>query len=124
MTTREVRGGSTIPEFLDRLVGMTGTVLAELRPLAESAEEEDIDRASRNVQAAQSVAYALAAVRDAPADLPIEPANLAALIKADLGPVTNRIGRRKGRRAVFGTTEDHRRAAADLEAEKNEGSDK
>ncbi len=54
--------------LFDRLVRMTGTVLAELRPPGSTTPEDDIERAIRDVQSAERVAFTLLAVRDEASD--------------------------------------------------------
>jgi hypothetical protein len=107
----------------DQLVKMVGTVFAELRPPDDGSETPE-DEAARNISGAGTVAQALIAIRDASPELPIGVTHLAPFIRADLGPVAERIGRQKGRRLVFGTSVDMLAAAKELEAEENERSDK
>jgi hypothetical protein len=105
------------PVLFDRFVMMVNTVLAELKPPPAVQETSEFEMALGRMKSGQDAALALLAVRDAAPDLPLDIANPAPFIRADLGDVADRIGRQPGRRFVTGTSEDFRRAAEEMRKE-------
>jgi hypothetical protein len=112
------------PYLFNQFVKTTINVLEELRPPGDTSlpsdgsPQGDLLRLAGELQGGSIAANRLLSIKDAAPDLPLDINNPAPFIRADLGPAADRIGAHKDRRITSGTSEDFRRAAEEMAAEK------
>jgi len=114
------------PYCFNQMVRAIASVLEALRPPGDPAIPPvegpmgEALEALAELQGQMRAAKMLMAVRDASPELPLTHDDPAPFIRQGLGEATNRIGNQKGKRIVFGTSEDFRQAAREMERDTDE----
>ena len=107
------------PYQFDQLVTAVASVLEAVRPPGDRVlDHPDAGmRVAAELQAQTAAAHAVLALRDAAAEIPLDPKSPYPLIRSDLGAVAERANDRPGYRLVIGDATEVRRVADEMKKE-------